>query len=136
MQDKNYHVYVDATILGRHDPKAPKRALVAYIVDGMEELKGVKEVGAEETDDAEYEAILFAIRELKGKLKQFTIFCDHQSVVSEANKQSKDTSSTNPLLKEIRKELANSNSNITLKEFPINPAHTLLNKYLIHERKN
>ena len=65
----NYAVYVDATILGRHDPKAPKRALVAYTVDGMEELSGVKEVGAEETDDAEYEAILFAIRELKGNIK-------------------------------------------------------------------
>ena len=134
LQDKNYDVYVDATILGRHDPKAPKRALVAYVVDGIEGFERVKEVSAQETSNAEYEAILFAIRELKGKLKQFTVFCDHQSVVSEANKKSKDTPSTNPLLREIRKELVNSNSNIILQEFQINPAHTLLNKYLIHEK--
>jgi len=35
---KNYYVNVDEIILGRHDPKASKRALVAYVVNGIEEL--------------------------------------------------------------------------------------------------
>ncbi len=126
--DKDYNVYVDVTILGRHDPNAPKRTYICYVVDGIEQLKGVKEITAEETDDAECKAILFAISELKGKLKQFTIFCDHQSVVSEAKR---DTPTRNPLIVEIRQELAN--SKIRLNEFPTNPAHVLLNKYLANE---
>lgn len=126
--DKDYNVYVDVTILGRHDPNAPKRTYVCYVVDGIEQLKGIKEITAEETNNAECEAILFAMRELKGKLKRFTILCDHQSVVSEANK---DTPNDDPLIREIRKELAD--GKIRLKEFPLNPAHTLLNKYLANE---
>ena len=80
--------------------------------------------------------MLYAIRELKDKLKRFTIFCDHQSVVSEANKHSEDNPGMNPFLREMRKELAESNSIITLRWFESNTAHTLLNEYLIHERKN
>ena len=136
MQDENYDVYVDTVILGMHDPNMTKNALVAYVVRGVKELKRVEKVDAKETDDAEYEAILFAIHELKSRLKRFTIICDHQSVVSEANKDSKDTPSSNPLLSEIRKQLADSDSNITLKWFEKNPAHTLLNEYLIDKEKN
>ena len=128
-----YRVYVDAKILGRNDPNLPKRTLVAYKVENSELLQGVRGVDAEETDDAELHAILFAIRELKGRLKQFTIICDHESVVSEANRQPKETPKTNPILKEIREELK-ANPSIKLKVFAINPAHTLLNQYLEKEK--
>ncbi len=133
MLDKNYKVYVDAKILGRHDPLAPKKAFVAYVVKD-EKRKRVKNVYAEETDDAECEAILFAIRRLKTKLKRFTIFCDHHSVVSEATKPSTHKPSRNNLINKIRREL-NLNLNIKLKPFEKNPAHTHLNKYLQDKKK-
>lgn len=134
MEDEIYKVYVDATILGRHDPKAPKNAWVAYVVEGRNELRGVKEVDAEETDEAECEAVLFAIRELRDNLNKFTIFCDHQSVVSEAKQYSKDTPKTKQILREIRRELASSEPNIKLEEFLINPAHTYLNEFLLKRK--
>lgn len=135
MQEENYYVYVDAKILGRHDPTALKDAYVAYVVKNMGRPGKVTEVDAEETDDAEYEAILFAIRELKNESKRFTIFCDHESVASEATRKDfKETAKTNPRLIEIREELA-AHSNITLQYFEQNPAHTLLNKYLQDKKK-
>lgn len=135
LENENYDVYVDAKILGRHDPKALGDAFVAYVVKDMEERGKVIEVNAEETDDAEYKAILFAIHELKDKSKQFTIFCDHQSVVSEVTRKDfKETEKTNPLLSEIRGELV-IHPNITLRYLEGNPAHTLLNEYLQAKKK-
>lgn len=131
LRRKNHKVYVDVTILGRHDTDSPKRTFVSYLVDGVVNLRNVKEIdNAEQTDVAEAKAILFAISELKGKLKQYMIFCDHHSVVSEANN---DTPSKKPLIREIQKELAT--QKIRLKKFPINPAHTLLDNYIQKELK-
>ncbi len=135
MQEENYDVYVDAKILGRHDPKAVGDAFVAYVVNNMKECQKVIEVDAEETDDAEYKAILLAIDELNDERKQFTIFCDHQSVVSEAMRNDfRETPKINPLLLEIRGKLA-THSNIKLQYLERNPAHTLLNKHLQDKKK-
>lgn len=134
MSDDNYKVYVDATILGRHAVELPKNAYVAYVVDGMKELCDVKPVEAKETDEAECEAILFAIHALKAELPRFTIVCDHQSVVREATKPTENRKAKR-CIKEIRKELENSGKMIKLEEFPINPAHTLLNEHLLQGKK-
>ena len=80
-------VYVDAKILNMHDPSLPKEAFVGYVVEG-EGKRNVKRVEASESDDAEVLAILFAIEELKGALGRFTVVCDHESVVSEARRDS------------------------------------------------
>ncbi|MGH9921456.1 MAG: reverse transcriptase-like protein [Nitrososphaerales archaeon] len=133
MSDDNYKVYVDATILGRHNVELPKNAYVAYVVDGRKELWGVKLVEAKETDEAECEAILFAIDVLKAELPRFTIVCDHQSVVREATKPTENPKAKR-CIKEIRKELENSGKRIMLEEFPINPAHILLNEHLVRGR--
>jgi len=50
-------------------------------------------------------AVAFAIRELKTKLAQFTILCDHESVVSEANRERQKGKKVLPVLQEIRDEL-------------------------------
>ena len=49
----------------------------------MEESKEheCSQVEADETDDAEIQAILYAIDSLAKKLDRLTIICDHQSVV-------------------------------------------------------
>lgn len=130
LEDDNYDVYVDAKIINRHDANALKKAYVGYVVPNMKGLKQFKSVDAKETHDAEYQAVLFAIIELKGQLKQFTIFCDNKSVVDEALREPKDSQNTNPYLSKIRKELADSNPNIRLKWFEKNPAHARLNEYV------
>ena len=130
LQDKNYDVYVDAKIINRHDANAPKKAYVGYVVPNKKGLEQFEPVNSEETHDAEYQAVLFAIMKLKGRLKQFTIFCDNKSVVEEALRESEDSPNTNPYLSKIRKELADSNPNIRLKWFEKNPAHALLNEYV------
>src|SRR5881397_1590462 len=77
-------VFVDAKIMGRHDVALPKRTFVGYAVDGREDIQKVTEVErVDETDEAELEAVAFAIRDLKGVLPEFTILCDNESVVSE-----------------------------------------------------
>lgn len=126
MEDDNYFVYVDAKIENRHE--TPKQAFVGYVVPNMKELRRFKPVDAKETHEAEYQAVLFAILELKDRLKRFTVFCDNKSVVDEVLKESKDASTANPYLTKIRNELAN--SNIRLKWFEKNPAHALLNEYV------
>jgi hypothetical protein len=49
-------------------------------------LRNARPSSASETDDAEIDAIIFAVTDLRKKLKRFTVVCDHQSVVSEAIK--------------------------------------------------
>src|SRR6266566_6288759 len=43
-------VYVDARVEGVQDPKLPRKAYVAYIVEGVAGLQGFAEVDASETD--------------------------------------------------------------------------------------
>ncbi len=130
MDDENYDVYVDAKIQNRHSRKDPKRAFVGYVVPNMKGLKQFKPVNAEQVHDAEYQAVLFAITDLKGKLKRFTVFCDNRSVAEEAIKEPKDSPKTNQYLSRIQKEVADSNSAINVKWFRKNPAHALLNEYV------
>src|SRR3989442_12847862 len=80
-------VYVDAKIEGIQDPKLPRTAYVAYIVEDEPGLQGFGKVDANETDDAELHAIAFAIQQLKGKLEQFTVFSDHEHAGSQNTPQ-------------------------------------------------
>ena len=116
-------VYVDGKIVGRHSPDLLKKAYVAYFVEGQR-MKGFMKVKAEETDDVELEAILFAINELKFRFRRFTIICDHQSVVSEINRQT-TRRVKNPLLDRIRK-IREENPGIEISEMERN----LADKYL------
>ncbi len=133
-QGTGFRVYVDAKILGIQEVTLPRRTLVGYVVDGREdELRGVQEVSAEETDEAEMSAVLFAIRELKGKLGEFTIVCDHESVVSEINR-GESRPRSRPVLSEILQE-CRANPSIKVEFLASNPAHRLLNRYLSEQLK-
>ncbi len=98
-------VFVDAKIVGRHDKQTPRRSFVAYVVDGRPELNDVAEVKAYETDEAELQAVAFAIRKLKGEVQEFTVVCDHESIVSEINRREPLGPGKEPVLLEIRQEL-------------------------------
>ena len=83
---KPARVYVEAKILNMHDQTLKHEAYVGYLVEGSVDLNA-KQVTATDSDDAEVLAILFAIDELKDRLGRFTIVCDHESVVSEAQRE-------------------------------------------------
>jgi hypothetical protein len=119
-------VYVDAKILNMHDPSLTRRAYVGYVVEG-EGRQNVKEVDATESDDAEVLAILFAIDELKGSLGKFTVVCDHESVVSEANRDA--VKNPSEFLLRLRKILQE-NGSIKLEALMSNPAHGVLTEYV------
>ena len=79
----SHNVFVDATILQKHNKDMPKRTFVAYFVEGRPELQDVKEVidiGADETHEAELFSVLFAIERSNAMLDHFTILCDHESI--------------------------------------------------------
>lgn len=119
-------VYVDAKILNMHDASLEREAYVGYVVEGSGR-QNVKEVEATESDDAEVLAILFAIDELKGSLGRFTIVCDHESVVSEANRDAvKNPSGLMQRLREILRE----NNSIRLEALMANPAHGVVTEYV------
>src|SRR5947208_12724139 len=101
---KGPRVFVDAKIVGRHDPEVPKRTIVAYVVEGREELGNATEVKADETDDAELHAIAFAIHELKDKLTEFRIICDNESVVSVINTENQKSARKRPVLSQLLAE--------------------------------
>ena len=122
-------VYVDVRIEGIQDPKLPRTAYVAYVVEGPPGLQGFGKVDASETDDAELYAIAFAIQQLKGKLKQFTVLSDHEPVVSQILLKDRSGGKKRPILLEILNELE-SNSSIRVELFAKNPAHRVLNKYV------
>jgi hypothetical protein len=122
-------VYVDATIEGIHDPKLPRKAYVAYVVEDVPGLQGFGKVDASETDDAELHAIAFAIQQLKGKLERFTVFSDHEPAVSQIILRDRSGGTKRPILLEILNELE-SNPSIGVKLFGKNPAHRVLNKYV------
>ena len=76
-------------------------------------------------------SILFAIEDLnkKGRLKRFTVICDHQSVVSEATKETSETSK-NPWMNELRKVLGQNRKSIRLEGLESNPAHGSLTEFV------
>jgi ribonuclease HI len=119
-------VYVDAKILNMHDPTLKREAYVGYIVEGSGK-RNVKRVDATESDDAEVEAILFAVEELKGTIRQFVVVCDHESVVSEAKRDS--VKSTSELMKKLR-EVLRANPSVKLEVLQANPAHGVVTEYV------
>ena len=126
-QSKPPRVYVDAKILNMHDPALQKEAYVGYLVEGSGE-KGGKPVKAEESDDAEVLAIMFAIEELKPKLPRFVVVCDHESVVSEANRDTAKKPSE--LMAKLREMLVENRGSITLEVLKANPAHGVVTEYV------
>ena len=126
-------VYVDAKILNMHDPSLPRVAYVGYVVEGNGR-QSVKKVdvaeGGDETlesDDAEVLAILYAIDELRGSLDRFTVVCDHESVVSEANRDAVKNPSR--LMERLRGTLRD-NRSIELEALKANPAHGVVTEYV------
>jgi ribonuclease HI len=122
-------VFVDATISNSQDPNLPHEAYVAYVVEGREDMRGMKPIEATQTDDAEMQAILYAIDELHDKLNEFVIFSDHESVVSEVNKNLEVDSR----LEQIRSRLR-SNKNIKVDLFRTNPADRYLREQLLRHK--
>ncbi len=127
---KTPKVYVDAKILNMHDPALQREAYVGYLVEGGGE-HNAKKVEAAESDDAEVLAILFAIEELKDSLGRFTIVCDHESVVSEANKEG--VKNPNQLMEQLRKALRE-NPSVQLRVLQANPAHGTVTAYVNAEK--
>jgi len=123
-------VFVDAKITSRHLKDALKRTIVAYVVEGRDELRNATDVKADETDDAELHAIAFAIHDLKDKLPEFTVICDNESVVSVIMTENQKTARKRPILSRIlaeKKEM----SGVKIELLENNPAHTFLNKWLL-----
>ena len=123
---KSPKVYVDAKILNMHNPSLQREAYVGYLVEGSGK-HNVKLVQATESDDAEVLAILFAIEELKDSLSRFTIVCDHESVVSEANREG--VKNPNPLMEQLRRILLE-NSSVQVRVLQANPAHGIVTAYV------
>jgi hypothetical protein len=120
-------VYVDAKILNVHDPSLKREAFVGFLVEETGE-RDVREVEAAESDDAEVLAILFAIERLKDRLKLFTVVCDHESVVSEANRDiAKNPSS---MMKVLREAIHESEGRIKVVALQSNPAHGVVTEYV------
>jgi len=90
-------------------------------------LHNAKRVEATESDDAEVLAILFAIDELKGRVKRFTVVCDHESVVSEAKR---DVVKNPSELMERLRETLRQNPSIGLEVLKSNPAHGIVTEYV------
>ncbi len=125
-------VYVDAKIVGAHDAALAKNAFVGYYVELSGEHKE-KPVEAYESDDAEIHAILFAVEDLKQKLGSLRIICDHQSVVSEANRVA--VKNPSPLLVRLRDVMRENETNIRLVAIQYNLAHGTLTEY-VNSRKS
>ena len=125
-RSRSARVYVDAKILNMHDPTLPREAYVGYVVDGKG-IREVKRVEATESDDAEVLAVMFAIGELKDSLGRFTIVCDHESVVSEATRDS--VKNPSELLRQLR-EMLSENPSVKLEVLQSNPAHQVVTEYV------
>lgn len=119
-------VYVDAKIIGMHDKALPKETYVGYYVEGTNEHDS-KPVHADESDDAEIEAVLFAIEKLATKFDRLVVICDHESVVSEAKRES--VKKPTALLEKLRRTL-HENPSIDLEGLKANPAHKILTEYV------
>jgi hypothetical protein len=123
---RSKRAYVDAKILNMHDQTLKRITYVGYLVEGTD-LQEVKPSDATETDDAEIEAVLFAIEGLRDKFRRLTVVCDHESVVSEAKKELVKKPSI--LLDKLRKTLTE-NPSIELEALKANPAHRILTEYV------
>ena len=127
-RDKSKIVYVDAMILHRDKgPEIPKKAFVGYFVDGGGR-SAAKEVDATQSFEAEVQAVLFAIGQLKGEFPSMRIICDFQSVVSEAKR--KDSKNRSDSLQELRTILIESKRSIRLVVLKANPAHKVVTDYV------
>lgn len=124
-------MYVDAKILNMHDRTLEQEAYVGYIIEGTG-AHGAKKVEATESDDAEVLAILFAIGELKGRLKRFTVVCDHESVVSEATKE--EVKRPSRLMEELRRVLRDNSGSVRLEVLKANPAHGVVTSFVNAEK--
>jgi hypothetical protein len=124
---KATRVFVDAKILNMHDQKLPKETYVGYFVEGSG-LRDVERVVAEESDDAEILAVMFAMRELKDSLGRFVVVCDHESVVSEANRDV--VKSPGELMRRLREMLRANQGNVKLVALQSNPAHQVVTEYV------
>lgn len=125
-------VFVDAKIKGMHDKALPKNAYVAYYIEGTGE-HCERPVNADESDDAEIQAVLFAIEKLKDRFERMTIVCDHESVVSEANREL--VKNPGPWLTQLRQVLHDSSS-VRLTALQSNRAHKTLTEYVNWITKN
>ncbi len=128
-------VYVDAKILNVHDPSLPREAYVGYIVEGegLRSAKRLEEdeigmIGRLESDDAEILAILFAIDDLGGRFGRITVVCDHESVVSEANRN--EVKNASRLMEELRSRIREKNPSVRLEVLKTNPAHGVVTEYV------
>jgi ribonuclease HI len=124
-------VYVDAKIIGMHDKQLPKKAFVGFIVEGTENHRDATGVEATETDEAEEQAILFAMTSLKEHFQRFTVICDHESAVTKVNWKGNDRKKgkNDWVLPKIWAEM-DENKSIRIRPLKSNPAHAYLNKWL------
>lgn len=123
---KQERVYVDAKILNMHDQKLKRSAYVSYFVKSTGQHRE-KQASATESDDAEIEAILFAVENLHDRFRRMVIVCDHQSVVSEAKREKVKKPSA--LLTRLR-EVLEENPHVELEVLESNPAHGTLTSYV------
>jgi hypothetical protein len=128
---RRHIVYVDAKLTGIHEPSLRRKAFVGYIVEGREDLTGFQEVRATETDEAEERAILFAVTDMRNRLRKFTVICDHESAVLKVNGKGEERKKAKKdvVLPEIWRAI-DENGSIEVKALGGNPAHTLLNRRL------
>jgi len=120
-------VYVDAKILNRHDRSLRHEAFVGYVVEGKDGPRKARGVEAEESDDAEVLAVLFAIEELNDGSSELTVVCDHESVVSEALRE--EVKKPSKHLARLRGVLAES-PNVHLQALLANPAHKVVTDFV------
>jgi ribonuclease HI len=118
-------VFVDATMSNSQDPASPHEFFIAYFVEGREDLQGIKQVSARQIDEAELEAIRYAIEELADEPGEFEIFSDHESVVFGINKDLEVESK----LEQVRSQLR-THKNIKVSLFRTNPADRYLREQL------
>ena len=123
---RRVRVYVDAKILNVHDPVLQRKAFVGYVVEGGSRKKA-KESTATESDDAEAEAIILAIEDLRGVHGRITVVCDHESVVSEA--LLKDPGRQTESMVRLR-EVLERNRWVKLEVLKANPAHKVVTEYV------
>ncbi len=122
-------VYVDAKIIGMEKEPAQRRAYVAFVTKGREDLSDAEKVEASETDEAEERGVLFAIRELQKKsIQKFTVVCDHESAVTKINWKGDDRNKAgkDKVVGDIWREL-DRNRSIKVVYLQSNPAHAFLN---------
>jgi len=131
-EETGIRVFVDAKIIGMHDKQSPKSAYVGYYVQDLGFHREIP-IEASESDDAEIQAILFAIDDLKERFVRITVVCDHESVVSEAKRDS--VKKPTPLLEKLRKILRD-NPRISLEALGSNLAHRYLTLYVNELKQN